>query len=253
MMQFEHVSFGYSPGAARALQDVSLGIKKGSITTILGPNGVGKSTLLFLAVAWLRPSSGTILLDGHPLADYSRREMGRLIGLVPQREHIPFEYTVLEYVLLGRLPYLQPLEQPGKKDYEVLLAALDQVGLSQLANRSVLRLSGGERQLVLIARSLAQQPRLLLLDEPTLHLDLHNKSRLVALLRRLQADGVTIVMTTHEPELASTLASAVALMKDGRVMFMGSPNEALTGENLSRVYDMQIEVETVAGRRIVLW
>jgi iron complex transport system ATP-binding protein len=253
MMRFDHVSFGYRPGPPLALQEVSLDIVKGGITAVLGPNGAGKSTLLFLALAWLQPSCGRILLDGCSLGRYSRREMGRLMGLVPQREHIPFEYSVLEYVLLGRLPYLAPLEQPGEKDYAASLAALEQVGLSQFANRSVLRLSIGERQLVLIARSLAQQPRLLLLDEPTSHLDLHNKSRLVALLRQLQAQGVTMVMTTHEPELASALASAVVLMNEGRVLFCGPTDEALTTEHMSLLYRLPVEVVTVARRRIVLW
>jgi iron complex transport system ATP-binding protein len=253
MMRFEDVSFSYRPGLPPAVNKVALNVDKGSITAILGPNGAGKSTLLFLALAWLQPSRGRILLDGLPLARYSRREMGRMMGLVPQKEHIPFEYSVLEYVLLGRLPYLAPLEQPGVKDYEASLAALEQVGLSRFAYRSVFKLSGGERQLVLIARSLAQQPRLLLLDEPTSHLDLHNKSHLVDLLRRLQAQGVTVLMTTHEPELASALASTIVLMNEGKVLFCGPPDEALTKDRLSHLYRLPVEVVAVSGRKVVVW
>ena len=253
MMRFDGVSYGYRASSLPALQDVSLTIPRGSITAVLGPNGAGKSTLLFLALAWLQPSRGRISLDGRPMGHYSRRAMGRLMGLVPQREHIPFEYSVLEYVLLGRLPYLAPLEQPGTRDYEVSLAALEQVGLCQFADRSVFQLSGGERQLVLIARSLAQQPGLLLLDEPTSHLDLHNKSRLVALLRQLQAQGVSILMTTHEPELASALASLVVLLDGGKVLFCGPPDEALTSQHLSLLYRLPVEVAAVSGRRVVLW
>ncbi len=253
MMHFDDVSFSYRPGPPPAVLDVSLNVGKGSITAILGPNGAGKSTLLFLALAWLQPSRGNILLDGLPLARYSRRDMGRLMGLVPQREHIPFEYSVLEYVLLGRLPYLAPLEQPRTADYEISLAALEQVGLSQFAYRSVFKLSGGERQLVLIARSLAQQPRLLLLDEPTSHLDLYNKSQLVALLQRLQTQGATILMTTHEPELASILASSVVLMNEGKVHFCGPPDEALTRDHLSFLYRLPVDVIAVSGRKVVLW
>ncbi len=253
MMRFDGVSYGYHPGQPLALQEVSLDIAKGGITAVLGPNGAGKSTLLFLALAWFQPSRGSILLDRHPLGRYSRREMGRLMGLVPQREHIPFEYSVLEYVLLGRLPYLAPLEQPGENDYAVSLTALEQVGLRRFANRSVFRLSGGERQLVLIARSLAQQPRLLLLDEPTSHLDLHNKSHLMVLLKQLQAQGVTIVMTTHEPEVASAIASTVVLINEGRVLFCGPTEDALTTQHLSLLYNLPVEVVTVKRRRIVLW
>jgi iron complex transport system ATP-binding protein len=253
MMRFEGVSYGYQSGLPLALQEVSLDITKGGITAVLGPNGAGKSTLLFLALAWLQPSCGNILLDRRPLGRYSRREMGRLMGLVPQREHIPFEYSILEYVLLGRLPYLAPLEQPGENDYAVSLTALEQVGLRRYANRSVFRLSGGERQLVLIARSLAQQPRLLLLDEPTSHLDLHNKSRLIVLLKQLQVQGVTIVMTTHEPEVASAVASTVVLMNGGKVLFCGPTEDALTTQHLSLLYNLPVEVVTVKRRRIVLW
>jgi iron complex transport system ATP-binding protein len=253
MMQFDGVSYGYRPGLPLALREVTLEITKGSITAVLGCNGAGKSTLLLLALAWLRPSSGNIIMDGRPLGSYSRREMGQLMGLVPQREHITFEYSVLEYVLLGRLPYLAPLEQPREKDYTVSLEALEQVGLRDFANRSVVNLSGGERQLVLIARSLAQQPRLLLLDEPTSHLDLHNKSRLTNLLKRLQASGVTILMTTHEPEIASALASTSVLMSEGKVLFSGPTADALTAEHLSLLYRLQVEVVTVAHRKVVLW
>jgi iron complex transport system ATP-binding protein len=253
MMRFEAVSYGYQRALPMALQEVSLDIPKGGITAVLGPNGAGKSTLLFLALAWLQPSCGNILLDRRPLGMYSRREMGRFMGLVPQREHIPFEYSVLEYVLLGRLPYLASLDQPGENDYALSLAALEQVGLRRFANRSVFRLSGGERQLVLIARSLAQQPRLLLLDEPTSHLDLHNKSRLMVLLKQLQAQGVTIVMTTHEPEVAAAIASAVVLLNEGRVLFCGATEDALTTQHLSLLYNLPVEVVTVKGRRMALW
>jgi iron complex transport system ATP-binding protein len=146
-----------------------LRVREREMVAVLGANGAGKSTLLMLALGWLTPGSGTILLDGRPLASLSRRDMGQLMGLVPQREHMAFEYSVLEYVLLGRTPYLAPLAQPGASDYAFALAALEQVGMGDLASRSVPRLSVGECQMVLIARSLAQQPRLLH-GQPTPHL-----------------------------------------------------------------------------------
>ena len=253
MIRFDSVSYRYRPGLPPALAEVSLDLPKGQVTAVLGPNGAGKSTLLFLALAWLQPCLGRITLDGRPLANYSRREMGRLMGLVPQREHIQFEYSVVEYVLLGRLPHLAPLEQPGEEDYSVAFDALQQVGMDRFAHRSVLKLSGGEKQLVLIARSLAQQPSFLLLDEPTSHLDLHNRSRLIALLRQFQARGVTILMTTHEPELASALASTVILVNEGKVLFCGTAEQALTTENLSSLYRLPVEVVQLGDRRIVLW
>jgi iron complex transport system ATP-binding protein len=253
ILQFEKVTFGYRAGAPPTLQDISLTVPRGRITALLGANGAGKSTLLLLALGWLTPGSGRILLDGRPLAGLSRREMGRLMGLVPQREPMPFEYSALEYVLLGRTPYLAPLAQPGAGDYVLAQEALERVGMGAFAPRSVPRLSGGECQMVLIARALAQQPRLLLLDEPTSHLDLHNKARLVELLRSLEVQGVSMLMTTHEPDLASALASHIVLMDRGRIQYAGNSADALTAERLSSLYDLPVRVEQVAGRHIVLW
>jgi iron complex transport system ATP-binding protein len=214
-LDFKEVRFSYHQDRPAAVKDFTLAVEAGGVTTILGPNGAGKSTLLFLALGWLPPSGGSVFIEGRTLQDYTRREMGRRVGLVPQRENFQFEYSVLEYVLLGRLPYLSALAQPGEEDYRAAVGALARVGLGGFEHRSVLRLSGGERQMVLIARSLAQQTRILLLDEPTAHLDLHNKARIMRLLRDLQGEGVTLVMTTHEPELASSLASQVVLMSRG--------------------------------------
>jgi len=253
ILRFESVSFSYRRTAAPVIEDLSLDFPMGGITTLLGPNGAGKSTLLFMALGWLRPASGRVLLEDRPLCGYSRRETGRLMALVPQSEHLSFDYSVLEYVLLGRIPHLDPLSQPGSADTAIALNSLERVGLAGFEHRPVQALSGGEKQLALIARSLTQQPKVLLLDEPTSHLDLHNKSHLAGLLRSLQGDGVSIIMTTHEPELASTLATHVVLLECGRVLCAGVPAGVLTSEHLGRLYRMPLEVVEVSGRRVVLW
>lgn len=253
LLRFERISFAYRPKHAPVLEDVQLAIPAGSLTTILGPNGVGKSTLLFLALGWLKPLNGYIWLNGRHQQECTRREMGQFMSLVPQREQLTFAYSILEYVLLGRAPYLPPLSAPDEQDYAIALEALRQVGIEDLAQRSIMELSGGERQMVLIARALTQQPRLLLLDEPTTHLDLHNKAQIRSLLQQLQQQGVTILMTTHEPELAVDLASHVVLMQQGRILYAGSSEEALTSERLSQLYDVSVQVDQVAGRRVVLW
>ncbi len=253
ILRLEKLSFSYARDAAPVLEDLSLDLPRGGITALLGANGAGKSTLLFLCLGWLRPRAGLVLLHDRPLAQYSRSETGRQMALVPQREHITFDYSVLEYVLLGRVPYLAPLSQPGSADYTIAYSSLERVGLAALARRPVQTLSGGERQLALIARALAQQPRLLLLDEPTSHLDLHNKANLVALVRALHRDGVSIVLTTHEPELAAALATHVVLLDQGRVLCSGPASETLTSEHLGQLYRIPIEVVEFAGRRVVLW
>ena len=175
------------------------------------------------------------------------------MGLVPQSEHVPFEYSLLEYVLLGRAPYLASLEMPGEKDVEAALQALREVGMGDAYDRSVLNLSGGERQLVLLARALAQQPRMLLLDEPTSHLDLGNKSRLVRILRDLRARGITILFTTHEPDVALALANRVVLMRDGKVLQSGALDEVITSEALSVTYGLPVRVVSAGEQRFVSW
>jgi iron complex transport system ATP-binding protein len=250
---FHDVRFVYPMAGRAVFQQLSLEIMPGTVTAILGPNGAGKTTLLHLALGWLKPQSGRVMLAGRALTSYSRGELGREIGLVPQSEHTAFEYSILEYVLLGRAPYLKPLEMPGPEDIRIALEAMARAGLAGWEGRSMARLSGGERQLVLVARALAQQPRILLLDEPTSHLDLANKSRLLALLRGPVGMGVTILLTTHEPEVAAGLATHLVLMQSGQVLRTGPLAETFTAECLSATYGVPIEVTQVGGREIVLW
>jgi iron complex transport system ATP-binding protein len=253
LLSFQDITFGYEPGSPPLLQDLNLSLEAGSVAAILGPNGAGKTTLLYLALGWLKPWGGSILVSGQPLPRYSRRQLGRHMALIPQFEHVPFDYTVLEYVLLGRAPHLSALAMPGDDDYAAAFQALERVGMSELHRHSLLELSGGERQLILVARSLAQQPGMLLLDEPTSHLDLGNKSRLLRILGELHAQGVTILMTTHEPEIAQAIATQVVLMEKGRVFTSGAASDVLTSPNLSRVYGIPVHVVDVDGRRQVLW
>jgi iron complex transport system ATP-binding protein len=253
LLTFDKVSYTYPAGDKPVMTGLDLSIGTGSITSILGPNGAGKTTLLHLALGWLRPHTGRILLYDEPLKGFSRRELGRWMGLVPQSENTPFEYSLLEYVLLGRTPYLAPLAMPDSEDIQIASDMLDEVGLSGLHNRTMTSISGGERQLVLIARALTQQPKILLLDEPTSHLDLSNKGRLVQLLRQLQGRGVTIIFTTHEPDVASALASHMVLMRKGEILTTGPTADVMTSKNLSELYHMPIEVKLLDGKHVVLW
>lgn len=240
----ERVVFGYTEQVP-VLRWISLTISPGALTAILGPNGGGKTTLLHLLLGWLRPRAGTLRLNHRPLETFSHRERSRLLGLVPQSEHIPFEFTLLDYVLLGRAPYLGPLAMPGDQDAEAARQAIQRVGLSGLSQRPVTHMSGGERQLAMIARALAQHPAILLLDEPTAHLDLANRRRVRDVLRQLVADGITVVCTTHDPALAAGMAEAIVLMRAGEVIAAGPSETTLTSEKLSATYGLP-----VAARRV---
>lgn len=261
LLSFRQVSFGYQPNRP-ILKEVDFDLAPGRIAAILGPNGAGKTTLLALILGWLSAWRGEIQLAGTPLRALSPRERGQRMALVPQTEHTPFDYTVLEYVLMGRAPHLPPLEMPSAQDVEIALAALGQVGLETLAGRPVPQLSGGERQLMLLSRSLAQlspstltlgTSHLLLLDEPTSHLDLRNKARIIEVLRRLRDSGVTILMTNHEPDVVLALADDVLLMPPAESPVFGPLENIFTTEALTRIYGIPIRLVQVDGRKQVLW
>jgi iron complex transport system ATP-binding protein len=262
ILSFRKVSFGYH-SSRPILKDVDFDLPSGRIAAILGPNGAGKTTLLSLTLGWLSAWSGEIHLTGTPLKALPPRERGRRMALVPQSEHTPFDYTVLEYILLGRAPHLPPLEMPSAKDTDIALNALEQVGIAALAQRPVPQLSGGERQLMLIARALTQltdgltnhdpAPRLLLLDEPTAHLDLRNKARIIEIMRRLRDAGVTLLMTNHEPDIVLAIADEVLLMESGIPPQFGALDEIFTAEALSRTYGIPIRIIQVNGHKQVLW
>jgi len=253
ILSLRKITYRYDGSRQNALQELNLDIHEGSVTSILGTNGAGKSTLLHVLLGWLPPQSGTIRLKGRLLKDYSRREAGQIMSLVPQIENMPFDYSILEYVLLGRTPYLNPLESPRKGDLDIAMHAIDLAGLGGMASRAVTSLSGGERQLVLLARALTQQPEMILLDEPTSHLDLGNKSRLTAILRELNKAGSTIILTTHEPEAAAAVSTDVILMRAGQVVTSGSLDEIFTADNLTNTYGVPIRIVQVENQRIALW
>jgi iron complex transport system ATP-binding protein len=262
MLSFENVSFGYLRHKNPILDKLDFALEPGRTTAILGPNGAGKTTLIYLALGWLLPWEGAIQLQGKPLFQHTRRERARWLALVPQTEYTPFDYCVFEYVLMGRAPHLPPLGLPSQADYEATWNALEQIGLADLAEQPVPHLSGGERQLMLLARALAQlassddgssASRLLLLDEPTAHLDLSNKARLIRLLRELRQTGVALIMTSHEPEVVLALADEVILLEgDARARF-GPLEEIFTAETLSRLYQMPIRLVELDGHKQVLW
>ena len=253
ILEFNRLSFAYQKGSSLVLEGFSMQIDRGGVVAVLGPNGTGKTTMLMLALGWLSPDAGQVKLLGRPLDDYTRRELGQIISLVPQFEPTFFDFSLLDFALLGRAPYLGSFSMPSAEDYGIARQALTKVGMAEKATRSVMNISGGEHQLVLLARSLAQQTELLLLDEPTSHLDIKNKSRLLAILRELVAEGKTIIFTTHEPDVAAMIATSVVMVKGGRVLHAGPVAEVMTGANLTDVYDTRIEAGEYASRHVFFW
>lgn len=248
----EGVDFSYRESQPLVLEELSLQVPDGKITAVLGPNGTGKTTLLLIMLGLLQPGQGRVRLNGRAPREYSRRELSQLIGLVPQFESLPFNFTVMEYVLLGRSPYLRPFQVPGRSDQQIAERALQEAGISHLKHQLVTELSGGERQLAHLARALAQQTSLLLLDEPTAHLDLENQSRILNLLKKLAADGTTIVFTTHDPNAALYAADRFVLLNEGTVYAAGRAEEVITRENLSALYNTPIRVERNREKAAVL-
>jgi iron complex transport system ATP-binding protein len=230
------VRFSYPGGSVPVLRDASLVLRPGTVAAILGPNGAGKTTFLDICLGWKKPSAGSVLLGGRPLDEWSRAERGRLLSLVPQRENIRFDFTVLDYVLLGRAPHLGPLEEPGPRDRSVAAGALRRAGIGKLAGRSITTLSGGEYQLMLVARSLAQEAVILLLDEPASQLDPGHQLRVTRLLRGLADRGLAVLLTSHSPQLAAAVADEVHLLSAGRFRHSGTARQALTAESLEEIY-----------------
>jgi iron complex transport system ATP-binding protein len=252
IISLEGINFSYSTVGPPVLKDLSLEIAAGEVTAILGPNGSGKTTLLFILLGMISPQKGEVLIDGEDQKGLPRSVRSRLMGLVPEDEHVPFDFSILEYVLLGRAPHLGLLELPKEMDYQVATEALDRAGLSALADRPVPSLSGGERQLAKVARALAQKPRVLLFDEPTAHLDLNNKGRVLDMIRAMADDGVAVVLTTHDPNAAAVVADHVVLLKAGQTVATGPVDVVLNSENLSQTYGLPVEVTSVRGRPVVL-
>jgi iron complex transport system ATP-binding protein len=195
-----------------------------------------------------------VSLFGRDLAAMPRAEAGRTVSLVPQDEHIPFEYTLLDYVLLGRTPHLNALAVPGEADRQLGLASLERVGLAEHAHAPITETSGGEKHLVMIARSLCQNTPLLVLDEPAAHLDLANKRRLVNLITELrdENDG-SVIFTTHDPDLAAVAADEIILLLDGQTHIQGVPETVLTGEHLSATFGVPLEVHWRGRHPHIVW
>ncbi|MDR3670675.1 MAG: ABC transporter ATP-binding protein [Holophaga sp.] len=245
ILEVSHLAFGF-PGGAMKLEDVCLEAAPHQLLCLLGPNGAGKTTLLRCMLGLLRPDAGRVALAGADIRTLARRALARAMAYVPQRSSVPFPFRVADLVLMGRTPHLGTLELPGPADAALAVQALERLGILDLKTRMFDALSGGERQMVLIARALCQEARILVLDEPTASLDYGNQIRILRVLSELRADGHAIVMSTHDPNHALLAATRVALLKGGRIQALGAPAEVITEQSLGSLYGARIRI--LAGR-----
>jgi iron complex transport system ATP-binding protein len=254
VLAIEKVSFAYARRPP-VLSDVSLEVPAGARLALLGPNGAGKSTLVRLLARILRPSSGRVLLDGRDLGSFTARELARRIAVVPQETALDFPFSVTEVVLMGRSPHLGGLGFEGERDLEVAARVMAQAGVTELGDRLFHELSGGEKQRVVIARALAQEPRILLLDEPATFLDLKHVTEIFDLLLELStSERITLVIVLHDLNLAALYCDRVAFLRGGRILAAGPTDQTLDYMNIKETYetDVYVTVNDLSGRLNVL-
>lgn len=256
-VRIEGISLSY--GCAKILDGVSLAIRKGSVVTLVGPNGCGKTTLLKIINRLLKPDSGRVFVDGSDISKMSTHRLARIMGYVPQGHRTSFPFTVKEVVITGRMPYVPTFSTPGKEDIKKTEQVLSLIRIDRLSDHAYTQISGGERQLVMIARAMVQEPSVLLLDEPTSYLDFRNQIQTLKLIREIsKSRDVTVIMTLHDPNHAMMFSDEVVLLRRlngngaGNVVASGSPEDAMTPQNIKSAYGVEVEIVDVKGRRLLM-
>jgi iron complex transport system ATP-binding protein len=247
ILEARDVAARYAGGETPALQDVRLGVPAGSLIALAGPNGSGKTTLMRALLGVIPLERGEALVDGRPVGQWARSDLARVIGVVPQREDTWVPLTVEEFVLMGRYPRLGALSPVSRADRAAVAMALERCDAAYLARRVVDTLSGGEWQRVRIARALAQEPKVLVLDEPGTALDVRHEMEIMELVRELVGDGLACLLISHHLNLAARYATGMTLLDQGRVVAAGTPKEVLTEEILTRVFRWPLAVTDWQG------
>ena len=248
ILRIENASFSYN-GKEKIFEGINLDVNKGDILCILGPNGTGKSTLIKCINGLLKLNGGNVFLNDKNIYDMARTDLAKKVGYIPQSHSSTFAFSVFDVVLMGRAPHLSVTSVPGKKDFKIADKAIESLGISYLKDKTYTEISGGEKQMVLLARVLAQEPEVLLLDEPTSHLDFGNQIRTLDVINRLSQNGLSVVMTSHYPDHAFLSSNKVAIMKDGCIMDIGEPESVVTEENMRKAYGIDVKVIDVDDSR----
>jgi iron complex transport system ATP-binding protein len=247
MLELQNLCCGY--GKRTVLRDLSLSLGEGELLCLLGPNGVGKTTLFKTILGLLPAHGGDIRLDGELARSWSRRDFASRVGYVPQAHTPPFPFLVEQVVAMGRTAHLGNFAAPRRKDRDIAAAALATLGIAHLADISYTEISGGERQLVLIARALTQQPRILIMDEPTSNLDYGNQLKVMAHIRRIVGEcGTSVILTTHYPNHALLYGTRALVLDRANTYRIGAPAEVITEEYLRQTYDVEAEIHDIPHR-----
>lgn len=237
-------SLEYSYGEKDVLDGVSFELRPGEVLGILGPNGCGKTTLLRNLNKNLRPKVGCVLLDDADLEGMQKKDIAKKVATVPQTNEIGFAFTVREIVEMGRMPFQEAFRGNSSEDERIVDEAMEQAGVSCMADRYINTMSGGERQRTIIARALAQTPKVLLMDEPTLHLDISMQFEILDLVHRLSREsGLSVVIVSHDLPMVARYCDTIILLHDGRIFASGSPDEVLTTENMRTVFNVDARYE----------
>lgn len=244
-MKLEVSSVSFTYGEKNVLDDISFTAGDGEVIAVLGPNGVGKSTLFKCILGFLKPQKGSITVDGTKIAELTDRERARMLAYIPQSFAAVFNHTVLDTVMMGSASRLSLFDMPGEEDRRKAEDLLSQMGIASLGERGTKKISGGERQLMLLARSLMQDARILIMDEPTASLDFANSHRVMRKVRDLSKDGYTIIFSTHSPSLAALYSTSIIALRDGRILRKGPVSEIMTSDLLSSLYSFPINTASV--------
>ena len=241
-LDIQHVSFAYSKKGPRVLKDVSFSTEEGDLLAVLGPNGVGKSTLFKCMLGFMKKYEGKIFLNGADVSEMTHKQIAKQIAYIPQSTHPVFNYEVLDVVMMGLTSQLTLLSSPKQEHIKEARDALESLGIAHLEHAGYGEISGGERQLVLIARALVQKSKILIMDEPTANLDYGNQFRVMQRVAGLAKNGYTIILSTHNPDHAFIYANRVVMMYGGEVIADGLPDEVLDADLIKKVYGVDVMV-----------